>query len=364
MDTLREFVDKGFRDESSDFRKVARRFWMAVASKAATGHYATWVQATLYKCTGLLNMQEALAHWTKDEFFNEMLQELVETILNQEHRLENGVAWQRVVAAPEDKQTTPIDEFMGECIELFKNSCIDKLRNTEGTFPYYYRLAQNRLRKYLSEISWSLYDPKSRYYGPAGPEKPVVLDIMDEGLLNSIPVPQEMSSTAERVFFRKPLLAHAQWFHESIDKTREAAVAIRNLVKWLCMRYALLSGVVHGMTEEDMGMAYAAHEPPCDTEELVRLAKKAAAQLDDREKQILLMLMQQIPYEEIASALNLSGASHVNYYKRKIRKIMRDIRYESPAMSGAVDEESAFEYGNSREAQQIFTENLMKFCRE
>lgn len=363
MDTLREFVDKGCRNERSVFRKVAREFWGWVARKAANGVYETEVLAPLYKCTGCLNMREALAQWMGVEGFREMLSVLVKTILEHAQRLESGVAWQRVLAATEDELKEKSRDFAKECLELFKNICIDTWRNTPGTFAYYYRDAQNKLREHIGEIRWSLYDPHSRYYGPGGLEDPMAINIEDEQFLNSIPLPKEMLPAAEKRFSVQLLLAHARWFHEHIDQSREAAVAIKNLVMWLCLRYPLLVVEIRGMTAEDLGAAGGVYEPACENDELNMLAKKAAALLDDREKKILLMLIQRIPYEKIAAELGLSGPSHVNYYKKNIQRILRDIRFESPAMCGAVDEESMFEYNNPDGAGQVFTQTLLKLCR-
>lgn len=363
MGAIRDFIDEGVRDNSSYFRHVAYKFWKDTGAKAKTGDQNTWIRATLYKCTGKMNLGEAAAEWNKEDSFMTMLNDLATSMLERENALEKGVAWTRVLSATTDEeQLDALNEFMRTGLEFYRNQCMDNWRNTEGTFSYYYRRAQAKLRECIGEVGWSLYDPKSRYYGPGNLETPTAVDIQDERIINSISVPPEIASDAKKIFYKKHLTTHAKHFHEKIDNTGSAAVSIRNLVRWLCNSYALLQS--HGELDGDKLMASDDTAKKAQLKDLEKLAKKAASLMSDKEKKILLMRLQGLTGEEIAEKLNLSGPSHVSYYMNKIRRLMRDIKSEDIPLSGAVDEESEFNQENPSKLEQIFTECFVNFCEK
>lgn len=368
MEGIRDFVNAGVKDQDSFFRNAAFRFWSGVGGKARKGEFETWVRAVIYKCTGQMDFKDAVAEWEKPESFQIVLSELAGAMLGREDKLENGIAWKNVITAEsEEDQWNAIEKFMDSNIEWFRNKCVDEWRNTEGTFSYYYRRAQNQLRDNLGDTGWSLYDPKSRYYGPAGLSHPEAIDIQDEQILNAIPLVNEIATTAKRVFFKEPIISHAKWFYEKVDDNRRAVVAIRNFVRWLCYRYGLLSNKVAQVDEAGdpaKSLPYGSKDVNFQKADMMKLARKAIALLGERERKILILRLQGYKGQEIADELGLSGPSHVSYYMGKIGKTMRDIKNESHAMSGAVDEDGEYDYMNSGELEQAFTEYFVTFCAD
>ena len=361
MGAIRDFVETGVKEEDSYLRDVTYRFWKSTGAKAAKGERNTWIRAVLYKCTGMMNIQEAIAEWNKDDSFMPVLNEVATSMLEREDSLEKGVAWKRVLSAStEEEQLDALDEFMEASLEWYRKKCIDGWRNTEGTFSYYYRRAQVQLRENLDEAGWSVYEPKSRYYGPAGLIKPQAIDIQDEKYLDSIPVTEEIMSNAKRIFYREPLTNHAKYFHGKVDDTSSVAVAIRNLVRWLCYKYDLLQTGI-GLDNTEL----ASNEDTAkkaQLQDLEKLARKAVSLMGEKEKKILLMRLQGMTGEEIAEKLELSGPSHVSYYMGKIRRLMRDIKSENAAMNGAVDEDSEYGPEDASELERAFTECFVKSC--
>lgn len=374
MDVLCQLLERDLRAHRSNLKRYARRLWERVDSRAHAGCADTSVKAVLYRFTGKKSLHAALPLWKTGVQPDAVASALCESILKRKEELARDPAWQAVLLAEtEDGQTDALEAFFGACLEIFRLECLESWRNTRGTFAYYYRRAQGVLRENMKDGGWRLYDPRSRYYGPASLEAPRALDEQDPERLLRIPLPVMQDFEVRKLFYRDPLLTHAWWFYENLAAARadeeKLVVAIRNFVYWLCHKYALLDA--DEASHDALADSHAAQPEatPCaapdiealiDCLDIANLAKAAMARLDERERQILWLKMQRRTMEDIAASLGLSGPSHVSYYWSKLCKKLKAARLESPAMCGARDEESPADLNLPQEMEEAFTAFFVK----
>lgn len=265
MDVLGQLLERDLRAQDSNLKRRARRFWKRVGNRAFAGCADTAVKAVLYRFTGKKSLRAALPMWKTGVHPVAVASALYKSILERKEELARDPAWQAVLLAEtQDERDDALEAFFDACLEIFRQECLESWRNTRGTFAYYYRRAQGVLRKNMKDGSWRLYDPRSRYYGPASLEAPRALDEQDPERLVHIPLPAMQDFEARKLFYRDPLLTHARWFYENLAAAQadeeKLVVAIRNFVYWLCRKYALLEG--DDASLEALADSHGAPQPP------------------------------------------------------------------------------------------------------
>lgn len=340
---------------------ASKRIWREVLKglRESSGG-ASLSRAIIFKCAGDFGNGLDQKGIDKEDFvLNSIIPAFYESISMRKEKIENDPAWQAVMLAEtEDERMDAIEAFMGLCIANFKNDCIEVWRNKDGTFANAYRKTQRALREHFKSASWSLYDPKSRFFGPEGMEDPLRIDELRGEKLKEIPLPQD-APQVKRIFYRDSILPLSAWFYselnsrtpqESEDHSERTCVAVRNLARWLCFAYPLLASE-DSVAEEEMAKIgkTMGNEYGLNTD-IDNLARKAADSLTAQQRLIIVLKMDGYGNDEIASKVGLSDPDDINDHMNRIRRVIRDASLELPEMR----EESGIE--------KSFSDSFMRFC--
>lgn len=379
MSTLDKFIA---RDMQNAFSKPPIKSYIGSASKKIwheimrglreprAGTSMSW--AIIFKCARELGEKFDKKGIDKEEFVLQyIMPALYESISLRKDKLEKDPSWQAVLLAEtDDERIDAIDDFISLCVLNFKNECIEVWRNREGTYANVYRKTQRALREHFKNVSWSLYEPKSRFFGPGGMESPLQIDELHGDKLKEIPLPNK-APVAKRIFFKDSILPLSAWFYTELNTrtpqennvfSMRTCIAIRNMARWLCFSYPLLMNEDVVAEETMRNMVKTSCDEFTLNSDIDALARKTAFSLTPQQRIIISLKMERWSNEEIASHVGLYDPDDVMEQMDIIRRVIRNASLELPEMCLAVDMDSTFDVQDSGFLERFFSDCFMKYC--